>query len=242
MKKLSLFLLTIAMMTGISQAQFDFKKATASELAKLGPYLAPGYSALMWNSASSPDVFGIQFGVFAAGSAFPEVANVPTPSFMPNNLGLFVSAGTLGFEAKLRILPTDYVNSLGFGLKYDVSTLLPLPPGIPLSLSGYFDYNKVKLGSDEKTGYIDGKATTFGVLVGTKVLIGGVYARVGYEMSSADIVYTPSIAGIPASATQTVPVESNGLRLAVGGNIMMFDFEVGTRDQFYYALGLSFGI
>lgn len=242
MKKLLVIFLAVIALNGTTKAQ-DFSDIPQVEIKKFAEFLASGTSAMTWTSAGAPSAFGLKVGLFGAAGTVPEMQGAKDiKGIMPNNLGLWVSAGTMGFEGVFRILPTDYVNLMGFGLKYEATSLIPLPPGLPLSISGYFDYHKLVFGNDEKTGKISNTNTSIGALVGGKLLFITLYGRLGFETGTTNFIYTYVEPNTQISFPFNFDEDSGGMRMAVGGSLSLFDFEVGTRGGLYYAFGVSLGI
>lgn len=242
MKKLTLLvLMTFAF--GIVQAQtFDFSKIVLSQSNKddMAGWMAAGSGGMMWTTASAPSTFGFRVGVFANAGKTPELpAQADVPSYFVNSAGVFVAVGTMGFEGIFRILPVEQVNSMGFGLKYEFTNLIPLPPGIPVSLAGYFDYSK--FGYKEKDNDFSSTNSSFGVIASGDLILIKAYGRLGYEMGTAEFKYTYKSGTILGDIPIAGEGESNGIRAAAGLSLGLFDVEVGTRNGLYFGLGASIG-
>lgn len=245
LKKLMMIAMVAVMSVSGAMAQ-DFSKLSQADLDKvasdLSGWLNSGTGGLMYVSAKAPTTFGFRVGLFAVAAPFPEMPDVESSGYLPNNAGLLVSVGTLGFEATARFLPVDQLNVFGVGLKYELTKLIPLPPGIPVSLAAYADYNKFSV-KDADTELTTSNMS-FGALASFDLFI-KVYGRLGYEIGGTTVnyVYKMSEDGYPGAPDVPIgmDIDSNGIRAAAGLSLMMFDFEVGYRSNTYAAAGVSFG-
>jgi len=246
LKKLVLGLIFTFSVSAVSMAQWNFDKAKAEKvLTPITDWMASGSGALTYVSAKAPSTFGFRIGLMAAASSVPEIeGSNDAPGFAVNNAALVASLGTMGFEATLKLLPAGDFTSTTVGLKYELTSLIPLPPGIPISIAGYADYNKSTIKIDQTE--LGASNVGFGGLISGDLVIIKAYGRLGYEIGSGSLKYTYDAvadgypAGTPGYEVDLSP-DSNGLRAAVGGSLGFFDVEVGYRSYAYYAVGLSVG-
>lgn len=244
LKKLVLGLILVFSVSAVSFAQptFDFSKMAASEKEKLSPigdWLASGSSAMMWTTASAPTAFGFGVGVYVSGGSIPDISipNIEVPKFAPNNLGIKVTAGTMGVEVAARYMPLVLgLKSMGFGAKYEFTKLLPLPPGTPLSLAGYFDYNKINFEADDNA--FEFKNTSFGVLASGDLFVVTLYGRLGFETGSGSLSWKYNINNV--KYPDGIDLSSNGMRAAVGIKLLGINLEAGTRAGTYFGAGYGF--
>lgn len=249
-KLLTVLVLTVGLVSINVKAQdlsgLDLAAAEA-RLGALGDWMASGTGGLMYVSAKAPTTFGIRIGAFAVAAPFPEIEGVETTGYLPNNAGVLVSVGTLGFEATARLLPIDQLNVFAVGLKYDLTSLVPLP-GLPISLAAYGDFSKFSVKPDDQTE-LSVTNIGFGAIASFDFLL-NFYARAGFEKGSTSFSYLYDSAkdsNIPAGVprfTQPISLEpsTSGMRFAAGFTLLMFDFEYGYRTNSYVAAGVSFGI
>lgn len=222
---------------------FD-KKEAEKKLGSVVDWMASGSSGLMWNTASASSTFGFSVGVYAVGSSFPEIEGASDlPKFLPNNAGIRATVSTMGAEVAFRILPVDQVNVLGFGAKYEFTKFLPfLPPGTPVSIAGYFDYNKFGYKVDDLEMTV--KNTSFGVLASADFFL-TIYGRAGFELGSGDIsyIYDPAKDGFPQlpKYKESISIDSNGMRFAAGLKLLGISVEAGYRNYSYFGAGWQIG-
>lgn len=239
LKKLVLGLIFTFSVSAVSFAQkWNFPQDEAEKiLSPVTDWMASGSGALTYVSAKAPSTFGFRIGLMAAGATVPKIEGAEDVGFTLNNAALVASLGTMGFEATLKLLPAGDFTSTTVGLKYELTSLIPLPPGIPISIAGYADYNKSSIKVDDTE--IGASNVGFGGLVSGDLVVIKAYGRLGYEIGSGTMKYTYDPDGL-AQKVDLNP-DSNGLRAAVGGSLGFFDVELGYRSYAYYAVGLSVG-
>ncbi len=245
LKKLVLGLIFTLSISAVSLAQWNFDKAKAEKvLSPITDWMASGSGALTYISAKAPTTFGFRIGLMASAASVPEIDGAKdAPGFGINNAALVASLGTMGFEATLKLLPAGDFNSMTVGLKYELTSLVPLPPGIPINLAAYADYNKSSVKVEDTE--IGASNVGFGGLISGDLVILKLYGRLGYEIGSGSMKYTykPADDGHPELSNQEIDLspDSNGLRAAIGGSLGFIDVEMGYRSYAYYAVGLSVG-
>lgn len=220
-------------------------------------------SALEWDNASAPDVLGFSAKVFLAGSLIEAEPSLGLSEDVPVGvLGAQVGFGTMGYEIYVRFLPeleTDGadVGMLGFGLKYDLSDLIPIP-ALP-SLSAYGSYNSMSLkitpqytvqGQTVKsTISSDFSTINVGVIAGYDFIILNVYGKAGLEMGTTELEWefvdqdASMQQGQPVLEKKSHEISSTSFRYAVGLSLFGFKLEGsgrGTSLAYAVGYGISF--
>jgi len=272
MRILSVLLLALTLFTGPLFAQSDLDFTTFSDLDKLSEQMDginnaahASMNVLDWTDASGPTLFRISAGIFVGAGSFPanEAVGLTEDGYLPAGLGLQAGFGTMGFEAYARFFPETEVQGLslqvlGFGLKYELSDLIPIP-AFP-ALAVFADYNTmgfaindsrdVYLDNGEKAGTVDSgidlkfSTVNIGAMISYDLLLVRVYGKIAYDMGTTDVswVYaTATQVGQVNASEQSGTLDSNGLRLAVGASIFGIKAEIGTRSGSTFA-GLGYGL
>jgi len=226
-----------------------------------------GLSALDWTDGSAPSLFRISVGVFTGFGTFSaqEAIGLKEDGITLGSAGLQVGFGTMGFEAYARYFP-DFelsgvsLQSMGFGLKYELSKLIPGPL---LPATGiYVDYNTLDFGVNKtRTGDVEGvpglsyetkagidmslKTINIGLILSKDLIIVRFYGKLAYELGSTDITwnYATGVVGQPEAIIEEANQEfdNNGLRYGVGLTLLGFRAEVGGRGSHLY-LGVGYGL
>ena len=113
------------------------------------------------------------------------------------------------------------VSALGFGLKYDISDMIPAP-GLP-STSLYVDYNT----EDLKVNHIDFKLSSIniGTVFGYDFIVIGIYGRLGVELGNSELSWSTPAGDVKGDFSST------GFRYAVGLTAFGFRAEAGGRGS-----------
>jgi hypothetical protein len=223
-----------------------------------------GMSSLEWDEAAAPSVFGISAKAFMAFSSLKKepLIGMKKDGFTLSAYGLQAGFGTAGVEGYVRFLPEVNtsgadVGVLGFGLKYDISDLIPAP-ALP-AISVYASYNTQSLGATQNRNYtvqgitekvktavkFDFSTINFGVITGYDLILLSIYAKAGFELGSTDVSWE-----IPApnstntglvSDKSTRTIDSSNIRYAAGVSIFGIKLEIGGRGSNISA-GAGYGI
>ncbi len=169
-----------------------------------------------------------------------------------------------GFDIKVRFAPTvkmrDFqFNLLGFGLMHDVGQYIPVVKALPVDISLFAGYTKMKaeqglnattVGQNQK-GVLEFNSTTIQALVSKKISVLTVYGGVGYDFVNSSLAmegtYDLDDDG-EISPDETNPVNldfaTSGFR-ATGGlrlKLAVFTLHVDYTLSEYNALSAGFGI
>ncbi|MCA0445707.1 MAG: hypothetical protein LCH54_05725 [Bacteroidetes bacterium] len=277
MKKLTLIGLAVLASTVAFGQALDisaFKSLTAPQkdgVQSLTDGLQGGLSSLEWTDGSGPTLFRISVGVYAGLGSYEEAKSVGIDKAgMIPSAGLQVGLGTLGAEGYFRMLPSltfgdASIGSMGFGLKYDLTDLIPVT-GFP-STSAYVGYGTinakfettVKEVEDNSTGTTivipvnkkvsaEIKSSTFnlGVISSYDLVILRVFARAAFEAGNSDLDWAgfePVKNGQSFSFGEWKSNESfgnSGMRLGIGLSLIGIKAEIGVRNGLYAGAGYGF--
>ncbi len=254
-----------------AQSDLDFSKysnldAVEDEVQNVTDGIHAGMSALDWTDGSAPSVLGLSVSVFTGFGSFKasEEIGLQDGGIALGNVGAQVGVGTAGIEVYARYFPeTEFsdvkLKTLGFGLKYELSKLIPAPmfPAIGL----YADYNTLDFGvNTRRTGTLEGgveystkagidlslSTINIGVIVSKSLIFVSFYGKLAFEMGNSDITWNSAVAsgGVMQGYTilqQSQEFDNNGIRYGVGIKLMGIRAEVGGRGSNLY-LGLGYGI
>jgi hypothetical protein len=270
---ISIFLVS----TVYAQGDLDFTKyannldPVKDEVQNLTDAVHAGMNVLDWTDGSCPSVFRFSVGVFAGFGSFdaqPEIG-LDEKGMTPSGLGIQGGFGTAGFEAYIRFFPEIEMSdvkykSLGFGLKYGLSDMIPIPmfPAVGI----YCDYNTLNFGvggkrdvmyeevglDPVKVGEVNaGIDMTFstiniGLIVSKDLVALRIYGKLAYEIGKTEIDWNYASAN---SITQddfitekdNVEFTNNGLRYGVGISLFGIKAEAGARGSNLY-VGVGYGI
>ena len=241
-----------------SQGEMDLTKYGSISTVKkdIEPFtdaFHSGLNVLTFTSADAPSLFGVSVSVFSGFSSLDKIPEVhqTEEGFLISTLGVQAGFGTAGFEVYARYFPEQElsnfkINSLGFGLKYDLSDMIPVV-GFP-STSAYAEYNtQLFAASDSRNvvvddgigGTINGTVKSgiemnfstinLGVIVGYDLIVIGVYGKLGVEMGNTELTWNQAVAsnGAVVTAKNTGDIESTAMRYAVGLTFFGFRAEIG---------------
>jgi len=239
--------------------QFESANDLKSEFEDFNNGTYAGMSALDWTDASGPSVFRFSAGVFAGFGSVAKNKDIGFDSdiFVPTT-GLQVGFGTAGFELYARIMPelefsSAKLKALGFGLKYELTDLIPVPAFPSTAL--FVDYNTMDLGVNENRS-IDGttqkvksqidlnfSTINIGAMMSYDFIVARVYGKLAVELGNTDMSWNSATAvgGVPVENTIKDELESTGFRYAVGLALFGIKAEVGGRGSNLFA-GLGYGI
>ena len=242
--------------------QFDSKQLN-KEIENFNNGMQAGLSVLDWTDATCPSIFRISAGIFLGfGSADKNPAiGLKDDIFFPASAGLQLGFGTAGFEAYARLLPkTDAFNyslkGLGFGIKYEISDLIPAP-GMP-ALALFADYNTLGFALNQsKIATVDnfsGRVQTdisldystinIGTIMSYDFVVLRVYGKLAVEIGSTDMKWNRAVLdnsdNVVADKTSGT-FDGTGLRYAVGVVLFGVRAEVGGRGSSMFA-GVGYGI
>lgn len=277
MKKLTLIgLAVLASTVTFGQAlKIDNLKTLSSKekdgIQSLTDGLQGGLSSLEWTDGSGPTLFRISVGVYAGLGSYEEAKSIGIDKAgMVPSAGIQVGLGTMGAEGYFRMLPSltfgdASIGSMGFGLKYDLTSLIPVV-GFP-STSAYVGYGtinaKFETTVEKVTANVQGtptevtvgkkvsaeiKSSTFnmGVITSYDLVILRVFARAAFEAGNSDLDWAgfePVVNGNSASFSEWKSNETfgnSGMRLGVGLSLFGIKAEVGTRNGLYAGAGYGF--
>lgn len=226
-----------------------------------------GLNVLTFTSGDAPSVFGISVSVFTGFSSIEKnpAIGLTEEGFTFSTLGIQAGFGTAGFEVFARYFPEletsgFNIDALGFGLKYDLSDMIPVT-GFP-STSAYVEYNSQSFGvSDSRNvtvddgvgGTINGTVNSgidmsfstinVGAIVGYDLLVLGVYGKIGVEIGNTELTWNQAVsaAGQVVEAENSGDIETTAMRYAVGVTLFGFRAEIGGRGSNTSA-GIGYGI
>lgn len=276
MRNLITLLISIFLVSAVfAQGDLDFTKyatnldAVEDEVQNLTDAVHAGMNVLDWTDGSCPSVFRFSVGVFAGFGSFdahPEIG-LDEKGMTPSGLGIQGGFGTAGFEAYIRFFPEIEMSdvkykSLGFGLKYGLSDMIPIPmfPAVGI----YCDYNTLNFGvngkrdvmyeggaSPVKAGEIGAgvdmafSTINIGLIVSKDLVALRIYGKLAYEIGKTEIDWKTSqaISATEISAEQTKSDEftNSGLRYGVGISLFGIKAEAGGRGSNLY-VGVGYGI
>lgn len=269
MSKYLITLLSLLLFSSFSFAQSDLDltsfgsvKELEKEFEDFNNGIYAGMSALDWTDASGPSVFRISAMVFASVGSIPKntALNISDDIYTPSGLGAQVGIGTMGFEAYVRMLPEVELDgvkykSLGFGLKYDLTSLIPVP-GFPATAI-FVDHNTMDFGiskskqvtvsgqtGDINTGVDLGFVTNnVGLMMSYDLLLVRVFGKVAMEMGTTSTTWNQGVVSNGQVVEEKVSgeIDSNGFKISAGFTAMGIRAEVGTRGGNLFA-GLGYGI
>ncbi|HHM02496.1 MAG TPA: hypothetical protein ENJ15_05730 [Caldithrix abyssi] len=273
MRRLFLLLISLFLFVGSASAQSDLDFTTFSDLNALADDMDginnaayAGMNVLDWTDASGPTLFRISAGVFLGVGSFAENPSIGLneAGYLPSGIGVQAGFGTMGFEAYARYFPETEVQGLslqvlGFGLKYELSDLIPIPafPAIAVfadyntmgfainaSRDVYLDDGVTKAGTVDAGIDLQFSSINIGAMISYDLLLVRLYAKAAYDIGKTDVswVYaTAAAVGSVQESTQNGTLDSSALRLAAGLSIFGIKAEVGTRNGSQFA-GLGYGI
>jgi Family of unknown function (DUF6588) len=226
-----------------------------------------GLNVLTFTSAEAPSVFGISLSVFTGFSSIEKNPDIglTEEGFTFSTLGVQAGFGTAGFEIYARYFPEFKtsgfnIDALGFGLKYDLSDMIPVT-GFP-STALYGEYNTQSFGVNDKRnvtvdngvgGTISGTVQSgidmsfstinIGAIVGYDLIIIGIYGKLGVEIGNTNLPWNQAVAtsGQVVKAEKSGDIETTAMRYAVGLTLFGFRAEIGGRGSNTSA-GLGYGI
>jgi hypothetical protein len=221
-------------------------------------------SALDWTDASAPTLFRFSAGVFTGFGSFDasEKIGLKDGGVALGNIGAQVGFGTAGFEAYARFFPETELSdvklkTLGFGIKYELSSIVPVPLFPAFGI--YADYNTLDFGlNGKRTGVLEGNipyetkagidlsltTINIGVIASKDFILFRIYGKLAYEIGKTDITWNSAsgTGGIDyVVLEQNEEFDNNGLRYGVGLTLMGIRAEVGGRGSNLF-LGLGYGI
>lgn len=255
---------------GFAQSDLDFTQFSSlmdveDDVQNVTDGIHAGLSALDWTDASAPKLFRISAGVFTGFGSFDasEDIGLKDGGVALGNVGAQVGFGTAGLEAYARFFPeTEFsdvkLKTLGFGLKYELSSIVPVP--LFPALGVFADYNTLDFGVDGKRSGVttDGNipyetragiemsltTINIGVIASKDFLLLRVYGKLAYEMGKTDITWNSAsgTGGVDyVVVEENEEFDNNGLRYGVGITLMGIRAEVGGRGSNLF-LGLGYGI
>ncbi len=260
---ISLLFLGISFAQGdLDLTQFSSVNDLESEFEDFNNGIHAGMSALDWTDASGPSVFRFSVGIFLGlGSVSKnETIGLEDDAYIPAGAGLQVGFGSAGFEAYGRFLPEveasgAKLNVLGFGIKYELTDLIPVPAFPATAL--FADYNTMSFGITEKndvtvngvTGEVstginlDFSTINIGTMMSYDFVVARIYGKLAVEMGSTEMSWNQAVLsnGIVVPMDQSGTLESTGFRYAVGLALFGFKAEVGGRGSNMFA-GVGYGI
>jgi len=228
-----------------------------------------GLNVLTFTSGDAPSVFGISVSVFTGFSSIEKnpAIGLTEEGFTFSTLGIQAGLGTAGFEVYARYFPEletsgFNIDALGFGLKYDLSDMIPVT-GFP-STSAYVEYNSQSFGVNDKRdvtiddgtgtgGTINGTVQSgidmsfstinIGAIVGYDLVVIGIYGKFGVEIGNTELTWNQAVAaaGQVVSAENSGDLETTAMRYAVGVTLFGFRAEIGGRGSNTSA-GIGYGI
>jgi hypothetical protein len=226
-----------------------------------------GLNVLTFTSGDAPSVFGISVSVFAGFSSIEKnpAIGLTEEGFTFSTMGVQAGFGTAGFEIYARYFPEletsgFNIDALGFGLKYDLSDMIPVT-GFP-SASLYAEYNTQSFGvNDQRAVAVDNGAggtingtvksgidmnfstINIGAIVGYDFLVIGIYGKVGVEIGNTELTWNQAVAagGQVIAAENSGDLETTAMRYAVGVTVFGFRAEIGGRGSNTSA-GIGYGI
>ncbi|KAA3617402.1 MAG: hypothetical protein D8M58_02515 [Calditrichaeota bacterium] len=262
-------LLILLLISGVSFAQVDLDlteyssvKDLESEFEDFNNGIHAGMSVLDWTDASGPSVFRFSAGVFFGVGSIEknEAIGIDDDLYFPGGAGIQLGFGTAGFEAYGRFLPElemsgANVKVLGFGLKYEITDLIPVPAFPATAL--FADYNTMTFGATEtnsvtvqgvtgdvKTGInLDFSTINIGAMMSYDLVVARIYGKLGVELGSTDMTWNQAIVtnGVVVPNEITGTLDSTGFRFAAGLALFGFKVEVGGRGS-NLAAGVGYGI
>lgn len=264
MKKIVLGLFIVLFSTGsafsmdpLDFSDFDSIDQIESHFNDLNRSVYAGMNTLTWSSADAPSVFGFNVNVitgFGSFDANPEIG-IDEKGILPAFAAFQAGLGTAGFEAYARVMPELELESdikaqtLGFGLKYKLSDLLPIPGFPDVSVFGEYNTYGLKQNRDIATefGTIDSgidlnfKSTNFGVLIGKSFTVVDVYGKAGYQSGTTDMAWNQALEGGITNRIEGDFSDSH-FAYAVGLSVVGIKAEAGARgDNFSFGLGWGIG-
>lgn len=269
MRKFTVITLSFLIFTGVIFAQdninlseFASVKALESEFEDFNNGVYAGLSALDWTDGSGPSLFRISAGVFMGFGSISKnkLIGLSEDLFMPAGAGLQVGFGTAGFEAYARYSPEFELSGvnqamLGFGIKYEISDLIPVV-GFP-STALFADYNTLDFGvsktkevtvdnvtGDVKTGVdLAFSSINIGAIMSYDFVVLRVYGKLAVELGDTELTWNQAVAVANAiqATEQTGNVDSTGFRYALGLVLFGFKAEAGGRGSNLFA-AIGYGI
>ncbi len=262
--------------TAFAQSDMDLTKysslkAVDDQVQDITDAVHSGMNVLDWTDGSGPTLFRVSVDVFAGFGSFdalPEIG-LKDSGIAPGALGVQGGFGTAGLEAYVRYFPeltvSDVdVSSIGFGLKYEISKIMPIPM-LP-STSVYVDYNTLSFGvnatrkgsvpysgnngttnvSYEAKSGIDMAFSTIniGLIASYDLVLVRFYGKLAYEIGSTDIDwnYVTAVSETEYEIRKNSDEFTNsGLRYGVGMSLFGIKAEAGGRGSNLY-FGVGYGI
>jgi hypothetical protein len=269
---ISIFLVS----TVFAQGDLDFTKyadnldTVEDEVQNLTDAVHAGMNVLDWTDGSCPSVFRFSVGVFAGFGSFDAQKEIglDEKGITPSGMGIQGGFGTAGFEAYIRFFPEIEMSnvkykSLGFGLKYELSDMIPIPTFPAVGI--YCDYNTLNFGVNgkrdvmyEEVGQDPVKAgeigagvdmafstINIGLIVSKDLVALRIYGKLAYEIGKTNIDWKTSQAlsdaEISAEQTKSDEFTNSGLRYGVGISLFGIKAEAGGRGSNLY-VGVGYGI
>lgn len=272
MKRILLSVFSIFLLCNISFAQSDLNFTSfksfddlQTQFTDINNAIYGGMNVLDWTDGSGPTLFRISAGLFVGVGKFSanDLIGVTSDGYSPAGVGVQAGFGTAGFEAYARYFPkTDVqglkLNSLGFGLKYEITKLIPVP--LFPSTSIYVDYNTIDFGlndtrdvytsdTHQKIGTVNAgidmgfKSVNVGAIISYDLLLLRIFGKVAFQSGNTDMnwVYATSSNGSVLSENKSGTLTDSGLRIAAGVAIFGIRAEVGSSSGNLFA-GLGYGI
>jgi uncharacterized protein DUF6588 len=242
--------------------QFGSVKDLETEFEDFNNGVHAGMGVLDWTDASGPSVFRFSAGVYMGVASVKknETIGINNDFYMPAGAGIQLGFGTAGFELYFRYLPElelsgANLKSLGFGAKYELTDLIPIPAFPATAL--FVDYNTMTFGitetntvvvdgvsGDVKTGInLDFSTINIGTMMSYDFLVARVYGKIAVELGSTDMSWNQAvlIAGQVVADGTSGTLDATGFRYAVGLAAFGIKVEVGGRGSNLFA-GLGYGI
>jgi len=255
-----------------SQGEIDLTKygsisAVKKDIEPFTDAFHSGLNVLTFTSADAPSLFGVSVSVFTGFSSLDKLpkVNQKEDGFIMSTLGVQAGFGTAGFEIYARYFPEQElsnfkINALGFGLKYDLSDMIPVV-GFP-STSAYVEYNSQLFSAsdsrnvvvnDGNNGTVSGtvksgidmnfSSINIGAIVGYDLIVLGIYGKLGVEIGNTELTWNQAVAsnGQVIANENKGDIESTAMRYAVGLTFFGFRAEIGGRGSNTSA-GIGYGI
>ena len=157
--------------------------------------------------------------------------------FVPLTTPEFSLSGMAGLKATVRWLPETTVNDfevkyLGYGLAYNINTLIPT---LPVDIAAGFFVQELNVGDSVKT-----KASSYYVVVSKGFGLITAYGGVAAEDSSMDVDYTYDGTAISFSM-DGVQSSRSTIGATLGLGLMKLNAEIGYGNLTTYTGGLIVG-
>jgi len=256
---ISLLALFFLFGTSFAQDDLDFTNYTSmkqleGDFEDLNNGVYAGMNALDWTDASAPSLFKFSADIllgFGSVGKNPDIG-IKDDLFFPTAAGLQLGFGTAGFEAFARFMPETEafsykMKALGFGLKYEISDMIPVP-GFP-SVALFADYNTLDFGVNENRDVNGVKykskidmsfsSVNIGTILSYDFVVARVFGKLGVDMGSTDLSWNSVV-----NNTENLvkgDLSGTGFRYSIGAALFGFRAEIGGRGSNMFA-GLGYGI